>query len=69
MEEQKYLDSETQEIVTKKTHENGTISIRFRDGRVRDLEKWDDARFIELTLLDPEAPAGEVPTEVPVTPV
>lgn len=44
---QKYLDSETVEIVEREETEGG-INIVFQDGRKRGIEKWDEQRFIPL---------------------
>jgi len=54
--EKKWLDTETQEIVTrKKAGKNFTIV--FVDGRTRDVDNWPEERFKELTA------AEEVETE------
>jgi hypothetical protein len=56
---QKYLDSETVEIVEREDAEGG-INIVFQDGRKRGIEKWDEQRFLPIESQEASADKTEV---------
>lgn len=66
-EEQKYMDTETMEVMTREDTEGG-INIVFKDGRKRGVEKWSEARFQPLATepgVEPETPPSAPPVPSP----